>query len=303
MRPVIAFSLCCAVLACQKADGRSPDGASAADKFDCSAKYAPRPDRDASPMCRVTGGTFWMGSPDGEGNPDEHPRHKVTISTFFMDEFEVTTTQVVKFLNEDPSSNARCSADECVGVDGSPKPSLELKGGAYSVVPGRERHPVDLVAYEVAARYCAWAGKMLPTESEWEYAARHDLRTGKDLKYPWGDTYEEGRANLLPRGGAPEALREIGWYDGTHGRGDGRSPFGLHDMSGNVEEFVADCYSDDYSYCRDGCKDPTGLSCANPRILRGGGAISTRRFGTSSVRRVVSDGAHFHGGFRCRVRR
>lgn len=237
---------------------------------DCRASYAPRPDRDPTPMCRVLGGLFWMGVPRLEKPIPRHqdplgrarPRHRVRVSTFYIDQFEVTNGQYVKFLNA-TGGHKQCAGapygGRCVkllsGKAGVPDPIL-LEHGTYTAAKGQENLPVWSASYQGADRYCRWAGKVLPTDAQWEYAARHEPSTGQDYQYPWGNTFDHKRANYTGRS------IEVGRFDGSGARGDGRSPWGVHDMGGNASEIVGGCgvFYDDPRWCaakQDGvCVDP-----------------------------------------------
>ncbi len=234
-----------------------PPTVKASGKGDCSTAYAPRPKRDPNPMCLVKGGTFLMGSPDGEGEANEHPQHQVTVGDFYIDQFEVTVAQAMHFLNAVGSNNFCPSTGkdkECFAYSYFAREPFFQKDEAGRFVPevGTERWPLPLATYEAATRYCAWAGKRLPTEAEWAYAARHDPKTGKDLRYPWGDVFEAKRAAcseedckdgfVNPSEHDIRAFAPVGTFDGTHGFSDGSSPWGVHDMAGNADEWTASCY-------------------------------------------------------------
>ena len=222
-------------------------------KGDCKTAYAPRPRRDPNPMCRVEGGKFMMGSPEGEGRFNEHPQHEVEVGDFYIDQFEVTVAQVMHYLNA-VGSNSFCpttgSKKLCFDYAyyASPPFFLEEAGKKFLAAPGTERLPMPLASYEAAENYCSWVGKRMPTEAEWEYAARHDRRTGEDLRYPWGDAFEPRRATCGEEACKDgfddddvDRLAPVGSFDGTAGLGDGSSPWGVHDMTGNAREWTATC--------------------------------------------------------------
>ena len=208
-------------------------------------------------MAWIEGGTFQMGSDDGES--DEKPVHAVAVRGFCMDETEVTV-----------EAYARCvSAGSCT------KPNTGWNCNWDRSAKGK--HPINCVNWHQAEAYCKWAGKRLPTEEEWEYAAR-----GTDgRKYPWGN--EEPRSQLCWR-------RFVGTCAvGSYASGD--SPFGLHDMAGNVWEWTSSGYSEDHSKSR----------ADTYRVHRGGSWII---FGASAVRaanRGRSGPTHRDSdfGFRC----
>jgi len=233
---------------------------------ECSTGFAPRPKRDRFPMCKVTGGSFMMGAPAGE--PGVGPRHRVRVSSFLMDQLEVTNAQYLGFLNL-VGTHRFCpgaETDACIDVtDDLPElPIRRVAGGRYVVAPELLYHPVVAVSLAGARAYCRWAGKDVPTSAQWEYAAAHDPATGHDRRYPWGDVFEAKRANC----GAPcadgfERTSPVGTFDGTGGYGDGASAFGVRDLAGNVGEYVLDYYSEPYEVCDPECVDP--VTKRNPK--------------------------------------
>lgn len=243
------------------------------DRGDCKTEYAPRPKRDPNPMCKIDGGTFRMG--------DEKERIEIKLSPYYLDEFEVTVAQVAHYLRATGADDGCADVgmqQSCFLVSNS---SLiqKQRDGSYRIAPGTERLPFEFASREGAAKYCEWAGKMLPTEAQWEFAARHDPKSGKDLVYPWGDEFDGARArcahDLCPRGEAIYRVTDVGNYDGTKGLGDGRSPWGVYNMAGNVDEMVRDCGAP-YEACQGPCVNPErttpppGVRCEE--ITRGGGA-------------------------------
>jgi formylglycine-generating enzyme required for sulfatase activity len=174
---------------------------------------------------QIPSGTFVMGSENGE--PDELPLHEVTVSAFVMDRTEVTTD----------------SYQECVDTDGcSPAKSAERELCCNAGDPEHGNHPINCVNWLQATAYCEWRGQRLPTEQEWEYAAR-----GTDgREYPWGSNYP---TDQLCWSGGP-VKRDSTCPVGSFPESD--SPFGIADMAGNVWEFTASDYSVDYSSERTG---------------------------------------------------
>jgi formylglycine-generating enzyme required for sulfatase activity len=182
-------------------------------------------------MCAIPAGTFQMGSTNGES--DEQPVHAVTLAAYELDEFEVTVSQYAA----------------CVGAGGC---TAANTGGACNAGrSGRANHPINCADWNQATAYCGWAGKRLPTEEEWEYAAR-----GTDgREYPWGNA-APGNQLCWSGGGTPQdSTCAVGSYP------SGKSPFGVQDMSGNVWEWVSSLYTSNYS------SQPTGTA----RVNRGGG--------------------------------
>jgi formylglycine-generating enzyme required for sulfatase activity len=234
-------------------------------KGDCQTAYAPRPTRDPNPMCKIDGGTFGMGAAEDDPTAllQEKPRRRVTVSPFYLDQFEVTNAQMLHFLNTHGNwcGGTREHKDECVLV-ASGNVVVKEKNGTFFLRP--EGHPTAPFTYAFhagAEAYCAWVGKRLPTEAEWEFAARHDPKTGADLRYPWGDEFRANHA-ACDEGGVCRWLRRrsdddegvsviydyapVGTFDGTNGRGDGASPWGVHDLAGNGYEMVSDFYVEPY---------------------------------------------------------
>jgi formylglycine-generating enzyme required for sulfatase activity len=215
-------------------------------------------------MCAIPAGTFQMGAMNGLLN--EQPVHAVTLAAFELDEFEVTVSQYAA----------------CVAAGGC------TATGTFSYcnagISGRDNHPINCVDWEQATAYCAWAGKRLPTEEEWEYAAR-----GTDgREYPWGNAAPGNQ--LCWSGGGTTQLRTcaVGSYP------SGKSPFGGQDMSGNVWEWVSGLYASDYS------SQPTGSA----RVYRGGGWSSNAASLVRSANRgnsysFATSWLYSHRGFRC----
>jgi formylglycine-generating enzyme required for sulfatase activity len=190
-------------------------------------------------MVLVPAGEFTMGSP--EGDPDERPAHKVQISAFFMDKYEVTVKQYAVFLQE----------------SGGDRPA-EWKTMNKTT---NQNRPVMGVDWADAARYCKWAGKRLPTEAEWEKAAR-----GTDGRlYPWGnDPPTPLHANYGKKEwNNHEALVPVGTLEA------GKSPYGIYDMAGNVWEWVSDWYDHDY-YKQSPSEGPAGPPTGGFKVIRGG---------------------------------
>lgn len=193
-------------------------------------------------MVLIPGGHFVMGK---DGDADHSPAHEVYVDAFYLDKHEVTNAEYLKFVEE---TGARLP--EFWGME------------RYWSGPKFPRHPVVGVAWTEAKAYAEWAGKRLPTEAEWECAARGGL-LGKD--YPGGDEIRANLANywqwdiLKPTGGG---IVSVGGYPPNR--------YGLHDMAGNVAEWVADFYGGAY-YKKSPKKNPTGPKSGKFRVIRGGG--------------------------------
>ena len=234
----------------------------------------------------IPAGEFLMGSEDG--GSDESPVHSVTLDAYWIDQHEVTNAQFAEFLDEE--GNQEEGGETWLDVDDDDV-LIEQSGGDWRPVSGYGDHPAVEVSWYGARAYCQWAGRRLPTEAEWEKAARGGLE-GK--KYPWGDE-------------AP--VCEIGAENGTqYSNCDGRtvplksfSPngFGLYDMAGNVWEWVADWYDDDY-YNNSPSENPTGPESDYYRVLRGGSWNSIGNFVSAANRNWFNpDDTNVNLGLRC----
>ena len=225
---------------------------------------------DGMVMVYAPGGTFQMGSdvsdPYAEG--DEFPQHSVSLDGFWIDQTEVTNAQFATFLNERGNQTESGAAS----LDLEDVDCLIEWVGEYRPRSGYADHPVVEVSSYGAVAYCEWAGGRLPTEAEWEYAARGS----QGLAYPWGDILDCSRANfddetqddddVVPGGEGCDG------YDRTAPVGSfpaGASWCGALDMAGNVWEWTADRYGSDY-YGYSPSQNPTGPSSGEHRVIRGG---------------------------------
>ena len=197
---------------------------------------------DDAPMATIPAGEFWMGVDGMIGLEDERPRHKIWLDAYSMDLYEVTVARYARFLaatNREPPSYWE----------------------TVKLVEHGDR-PVIGVDWADAEAYCAWAGKRLPTEAEWEKAAR-----GTDARsYPWGNTAPTADfANyaLGARFSYSQVLMPVGKYENA------KSPYGLFEMGGNVWEWTQDWYDGAY-YSKSPEKNPTGPEQGQFKVLRGG---------------------------------
>ena len=224
---------------------------------------------DGMVMVFVPGGTFQMGSAEGDptANDDEFPQHAVTLDGFWMDQTEVMNAQYELCVEDDvcwPSGHA--------GVE-------DYRGSDY---------PVVTVNWHNAAEFCAWAGARLPTEAEWEYAARGP----EGHIYPWGDeaptgelcNFDSNEGGPIPPGSYPA----------------GASWCGALDMAGNVYEWVADWYAEDY-YESSPSQNPTGPEVGEFVVLRGGswGTDQAKVRASDRSYRIPPDHIYDGVGFRC----
>jgi len=244
-----------------------------------AALDAPTPDAPV-PACQVGGemvlvpaGPFWMGcneAVDTDCDSDEYPYHEVTLSAFCIDRTEVTVEAYAA----------------CVDAGACPTPQLESQWCNWGT--NRETHPMNCVHWHEAKSYCAWVEKVLPTEAEWEKAAR-----GTDERvYPWGDDQPTcSWANFW--GCTEEATEPVGAHP------SGASFYGALDMAGNVREWVRDWYGTDY-YRSSPTRDPRGPTEGFYRVMRGGSWInSIERIRASARRGGDPWHAHDFHGFRC----
>lgn len=300
-------------------------------------------------MVPIKAGNYAMGAADKEGHKDEYPIHTVAVNSFWMDISEVTNQQFREFVEATgyvttaektvdweelkkqlPPGTAKPPADQLL-----PSSLVFVKNenttdlldysqwwswvaganwkhpqGPNSSVKGKDNYPVVQVSWYDAVAYCKWAGKRLPTEAEWEYAARAGL-TGE--KYPWG--------NEDPGAGKPKANTWQGRFPAVNtgwDHFDGAAPvksfqpngFGLYDMAGNVWEWCSDWYREDY-YQNAGSHSPKGPATSyDPdepsipkKVVRGGSFLCNasycKGYRVSARMKSSPDTGLEHTGFRC----
>jgi serine/threonine-protein kinase len=230
-------------------------------------------EKDDMEMVYVPGGIFEMGSADGDDH--EQPVHTVTLDSFWIDKTEVTNAEY-----------ARCV------VDGTCSPPSESGSGTRESYYGDsqfDNYPVIYVSWYDADTYCQWVGGRLPTEAEWEYAAR-----GPDGNvYPWGN--DPPNDTLLNYDHNVGDTTEVGAYP------DGASWVGAMDMAGNVWEWVADWYDGDY-YASSPSQNPKGPETRDEKVARGGGWSVSGAGGRAASRyHPLPDDRLDALGFRCVV--
>ena len=220
-------------------------------------------------MAVVPAGEFIMGSSMGEA--DEQPVHWVYVETFFMDTYQVSVSQYARFL-------------DATSQEAPPDWSTMNRSQ-------HQKRPIANVDWPEAKAYCTWAGKRLPTEAEWEKAARGtDGRT-----YPWGNEHPTKFFANVSRDNwnNHSALTPVGTFEG------GKSPYGIYDMAGNVWEWVNDWYDPAY-YKTSPSKNPTGPSTGESKVIRGGSWGSRPDALRSANREIHSPSIRGLGtGFRC----
>jgi formylglycine-generating enzyme required for sulfatase activity len=234
-------------------------------------------------MVRVPGGPFTMGR--NNGPPEERPAHEVILSPFYIDKNLVTIGEYAKFIQ----------AKGPVGPKGEmyldvadPDNRIFGTGDVWRPEPGSERYPASEMSWHGAVAYCKWLGKRLPSEAEWEKAARG---TDKRL-YPWGNA--AASPDLAFFGGYRGETVPVGQFS------KGASPYGALDMAGQVWEWTRSIAAR-YPYDpKDGRED---LSAEQPRVTRGGSSSSDAEGLTATSRHIVDSGrqatGHAYHGFRC----
>jgi formylglycine-generating enzyme required for sulfatase activity len=250
------------------------------DEADKAALHPPAP-ASTIPICAtnqtfISGGSFLMGSHDGD--EDESPEHRVTLSEYCIDKTEVTVAAYRVCVQAGACSPGHKTAQRSGYAFGHW--SQWSRFCHWGQGAEMDQHPMNCVDWKQAASYCAWSGGRLPTEAEWEYAARGESRR----RYPWGD--QEPSPALVNACGdecVAMAKQQLGetWartYKGNDGWSTtapvgsfpkGASPFGILDMAGNVWEWTSDSYA---HYTGDAVTNPRQSPTeAAPRICRGGG--------------------------------
>ena len=302
-------------------------------------------------MVEISGGTFVMGSDDFY--PEERPAHRVIVDAFLMDSHPVTNHEYAHFVEatgyvtlaeRQPDLASYAGADPALVVPGSlvfrrPRGPVGLDDcrrwwsytpgacwrhpeGPGSHLDGRAGHPVTHIAYEDAEAYARWAGKDLPTEAEWEFAARGGL---DGAVFVWGDEFMPGGRALANtwQGRFPWENTRLDGFEGTSPVGAfPPNGYGLYDMAGNVWEWTSDVYVPRHP-------EAAAKPCCiprNPRVRAAAPDHAARERGAHPLPRVVKGGSHLcaptyclryrpaarqgqavdtsacHAGFRCVVR-
>lgn len=307
--------------------------------------------KDHKGMIWIKAGNFQMGADNKQAYEDEYPKHKVAVHGFWMDATEVTNAEFAQFVKATgyittaerkpdwnelkkqlPPGTAKPADSVLVAaslVFDPPKQAVDLndytqwwtwkKGadwrhphGPGSSIKGKENYPVVHISWFDAVAYCRWAGKRLPTEAEWEWAARGGLQ---NKLYPWGDEpLDAGKAKANTwQGHFPDrnTLKDK-FYGLAPVASFAPNGYGLYDMAGNVWEWCADYYNNSYyKSVANGAVDPKGpLKSYDPdepytkkRVIRGGSFLCNESYctGYRVARRMKSteDSGMEHLGFRC----
>ena len=302
-------------------------------------------------MVLIPGGTFSMGGDDAQAWRDEYPKHEVVIDSFWMDVHEVTNAQFAEFVDATGYVTTAEKAVDWEEIKkelppGTPKPDdsqlapaslvfvatdrpVSLQNvsqwwqwrqganwrqpeGPGSTIIGKEYHPVVHVSWFDAMAYCEWSGKRLPSEAEWEYASRGGL---KDAVYAWGNqalTNGKPKANTWEGSFPYQNKKRDGFYSTAPVQNYRPNDYGLYDMAGNVWEWCADLYHEDYY------KTLAGKTTVNPqgpetsydsnepyaqkRVSRGGSFLCHESYCSgyrNSMRmKTTPDTGSMHTGFR-----
>ena len=235
--------------------------------------------KDGAAMLLIPAGDFMMGS--SEGRDDEQPVHRVSLDAFYLDKYEVTNALFQKFVEKSNYETTAERQGRAAGVtpDGewdiiSGANWLRPEGGETVFESNRAEHPVVSISWYDADAYCRWVDKRLPTEAEFEYASRAGTRT----IYWWGDGSPGSRrvANIADESSKrrfPSLPIMEGYDDGYERTAPVGSfdpnPWGLYDMIGNVWEWTADWYAEDY-YRNSPERNPIGPLSGQYKVLRGG---------------------------------
>jgi len=239
--------------------------------------------KDGAPLKRIPAGEFLMGTSISkrDGGRNEYPERRIFLDAFYMDSLEITNGRYLEFVKATGHRIPEHPRDK----------TLTLWQGA-TVPAAFKDHPVINVDWSDAAAYCAWAGRRLPTEAEWERAARGT--TGR--RFPWGDA-EPTRtlANYLNQWRNGGGLEPVGSHL------QGASPEGVQDLQGNVWEWVSDWYDPHY-YEKGPLRNPKGPNEGTRKVMRGSGWESEAPL-LRSAHRLSSDPKNRNHslGFRCAI--
>jgi len=230
--------------------------------------------KDGATMIWIPPGPFLMGDDDDEiidhfieGHPRNNPRRTVTLSGYYIDKNPVTVAMYRRF---------------CVATNRTmpPEPSWGWL----------DNHPMVNVSWDDATAYCDWAGVSLPTEAQWEKAARGT----EGRKFPWGNDFDTGKLQCVSRNRNVRSTAPVGSFPA------GASPQGVLDMAGNVWQWCADWYDKDYARSSPS-QDPPGPGSGTYRVLRGGcwADLTTSDFRSANRGRNTPTSRDSLNGFRC----
>ncbi|MFD7024943.1 formylglycine-generating enzyme family protein [Promicromonospora sukumoe] len=288
------------------------------------AAAAPARGRHDVEQAHVPAGRFTMGDSSGDRNPGdgETPRHEVSLDAFEIDATTVTNADFARFVGETgyrtEAETFGFSAVFHLAVEADPADIMGQAegtpwwfgvrgadwahpGGPRSDVEGCEDHPATHVSWNDAVAYCAWAGRRLPTEAEWEYAARGGI---DGAKYPWGDTeVDDGgwRANIWQGTFPRDNTLDDGWLTTAPVRTFEPNGYGLWQPVGNVWEWCQDWFDPGF-YEHSPAANPTGPDRGGMRVLRGGSYLChisyCNRYRNSARSSNTPDSSMGNAGFR-----
>jgi formylglycine-generating enzyme len=283
-------------------------------------------DTSVEGMIRLPGGTFLMGTDDGQGFPEdgEGPVRKITLDPYLISPYATTNAEFSAFVEETGYAteaerfgwsfvfyrflSAKAKKKVRGAVDSAPW--WKAVGGAHwrrpegpgSGIKTRMKHPVVHISHNDALAYCYWAGKRLPTEAEWECAARGGL---EQKRYPWGDTLTPEGEHLcnIWQGEFPTRNTRNDGYAGTAPVGSfPPNGFGLYNVSGNVWEWCQDWFSATF-HVGNTRENPTGPSVGSSRVIRGGSYLCHKsycnRYRVAARSSNTPDSSTGNSGFRC----
>ena len=247
---------------------------------------------DQMPMVLIPSGTFNMGS---EAAENEQPIHPVTLNAFYLDQFEVSVGQYAQFLNESVGVNqyaSGCGGALCLKTQFEGADSVMTTNATGHIGLGEtENYPVNHIRWHGAMAYCAWVGGRLPTEAEWEYAARGT----EGRTYPWGETLPDETLALFGQtdGRYQTTMQPVDAFPA------GATPLDIYNLAGGVSEWVADSYSADF-YASAPAQNPLNTAVTGEYLLRGGAWNSPPELLRASGRLPLPQYADDPGaGFRC----
>jgi formylglycine-generating enzyme len=256
-------------------------------------------------MVLIAGGSFLMGT--DEGFPFEGPAHEVSLKPFWMDTHEVTVAEFARFIAATGYQTEAEKDGWSSAFDAEAGEWRKLSAADWHHPDGLAREsaaqePVTQISWNDAVAYAAWAGKRLPTEAEWEYAARGGLA---EKRYAWGDDLKPG-GKYLANWWQGEFPRRNTAEDGYAGRAAvGRFPpngYGLYDMTGNVWEWCSDWFGKSYYHTAPG-DNPQGPATGKQRVIRGGSWTCSENycqgFRVAARSHADSDTGLNNLGFRC----
>ena len=264
------------VLSCNKSNEDSATGNPQEQLNTPKAEQQINPKEAEHNLVFVKAGWFMMGSPEGQGTGLEKPQHKVTLNSFKISKYEITNEQFAKFLTEKGNQEGE-GGKWFQGKD------IELKNNSYTPKKGFEKRPVVFVTWAGAKAYAQWAGGRLPTEAEWEYAAKGGKATQHFIY--------SGSNNL----------DEVAWYVSNsggriHDVGEKKpNELGIYDMSGNVWEYTADYYF--RKYTKEEQNNPTQTT-GKQYLRHGASAFCKPNVCRVAYRSTRADAVRHNMGFR-----